>query len=105
MSFELCSTEELDAMLADRYPEQNTKDILSKTNKELEKLAKECDAEKKKMETKREEKLEFDLDDVPEMSPILRSGPVKEGQSKYQGVSLVKKGSKNNPWQALDYDR
>ena len=71
MSFMVCSAEELDAMLAARYPEQNTKDILSKTNKELEKLAKECAAEQKKM--KMEKKFKIDLNDVPGMSPILRS--------------------------------
>lgn len=97
MSFMVCSADELDAMLAARYPEQNTKDILSKTNKELEKLAKECAAEQKEMETKRKEKFEIDLNDVPGMSPILKSGPVKEGQSKYHGVSSEKM-SKKNPW-------
>ena len=98
MSFMVCSADELDAMLAARYPKQNTKDILSKTNKELEKLAKECAAEKKKMVTKIEEKFEIDLNDVPGMSPILKSGPVKEGQSKYHGVSSEKGRSEKNPW-------
>ncbi len=103
MSFKPCSFEKLDAMLAARHPEQNTKDILLKTNKELEKLAKECAADLKKMETKRENRLEIDLNDVPEMSPILKSGSVKEGESIYQGVSpssRKKTPNPKNPWTA-----
>ena len=105
MPFKLCSSEKLDAMLAARHPEQNTKDVLSKTKKELEKVAKECAADLKKMETKRENRFEIDLSDVPEMSPIKKSGRAKEGGSIYLGVrpsnpSIKTKQPKKNPWQA-----
>ena len=95
-SIEPCTDEELDTMLADRHRKHNTKSIVDKTMKKLrKKVAKECaDDKKKKM---KDAKNKIDLSGEPHRPPILKtSGPVKEGESKYLGVST----DSNNAWRA-----